>query len=92
MFNRSRAFLGAALAMAIGAAGMPALQSLVHPQVVVSSKRKRGLFNGMVLPSSGALVGSRASRNTVAQAKRAQVKRANQQRHKRASQRRGARR
>jgi hypothetical protein len=84
MFNRSRAFIGAAIAFALSGAGLaPVLSSTARPAVTVSSRRKRGLFNGMPLPASGSLIGSRASRNTVARDKRAAAKRRNRLRNRR---------
>jgi hypothetical protein len=81
MFNRSRAVLFAALALAGGVS--PALHSTARPQVIVSSKRKKGMFNGLPIPSADLQMGFRASRNTVARAKRVAQRRQNQSRHKR---------
>jgi hypothetical protein len=83
MFNRSRALLSAAIAFALSGGLAPALHSTARPQVTVSSKRKKGLFNCVLFPSSGSLIGSRASCNTVARHKRTAAKRRNQLRYKR---------
>jgi hypothetical protein len=84
MSNLSRLGAVGAVAMALAGSVAPALHYAPRPQTVVSNKRKRGLFNGAVLPFSGMLIGSRATRNTVARDKRAALKRRCQLRHKRA--------
>lgn len=86
MFKRSRALLIGAFASVLAGGGMsPALRSFAQSQVTVSSKREKGLFNGLPFPNSDPLIGYRASRNTVAQGKRAALKRRNLQRHKQAT-------
>lgn len=83
MFNRSRALLAAAfgafLVLSPGAYAHPA----TAPVVTVSTKKKRGLFNGSVLPSSPSLRGISSLRISVAQGKRNAARCRNQRRHKR---------
>jgi hypothetical protein len=85
MFNRSRALMVAVLGMALSAAHLAAPPAHRTPvvEVAVSKKRKRGLFNGAVYPSSPTLWGSSSLRISAAQSKRNSAKRRNQRRHKR---------
>lgn len=76
--------LAAAVALSGLGAVVPAPQMVTRPQVTVSTKRKKGLFNGMVRPYSGALIGTKGASISVAQAKRTAAKRINRLRHKRA--------
>jgi len=85
MLDRSRAFFGALAVALAGAGGAPAIPSRAPQlQVAASKKRRRGLFNGALLPYEQTLIGTRSRRCTAAQLKRASVKRRNQLRHKRA--------
>lgn len=84
MARFSSRFLMAAFACALGAFSPGAMmRSTVAPQAVVSSKRKRGLFNGQVVPNTETLRGTRMRHYTVAMAKRAATKKRNQARHRR---------
>lgn len=71
--------LGAGLTLSPGAYAHQA----TAPAVTISTRKKRGLFNGAIAPSSPSLRGISALRLSVAQGKRNAAKCRNQRRHKR---------
>lgn len=84
MFNRSRAMLAAVVMGALACTSPAAVLRLeAHTEVNVSSKRKRALFTGAVLPSHPSLSGTKSLHISVAQCKRNAAKRRNKRRHKR---------